>query len=122
MSNGHISLAPYVDSAEELYELLQAGHLIHEVKVARWAWGMLIAAVLGLALPGAFGKVAWMACLYSGMNWLVLIVDYVGRGWFMHMLSLREHLVPEPLRMRDDEAIPEREPQGDGLDPAASVH
>lgn len=92
MNQGHTSLAPYVNSADDLYELLQAGHIIQEGKSVRWAWGMLLAAVVGLAFPGAFGKLGWMACIYAGMNWLAVIVDYAGRGWFMHMLSLRHYL------------------------------
>lgn len=122
MNQGHTSLAPYVNSADELYELLQAGHIIQEGKSVRWAWGMLLAAAVGLAFSGAIGKLGWMACIYAGMNWLAVIVDYTGRGWFMHMLSLREYLTPEPLRIRDDEAIPDQEAQSNGLDPAASVH
>lgn len=99
MNQGHTSLAPYVNSADELYELLQAGHIIQEGKSVRWAWAMLLSAVVGLAFPGAVSKLGWMACIYAGMNWLAVIVDYTGRGWFMHMLSLRNLLHPTALEL-----------------------
>lgn len=86
----HTSLRPYVQTADEAYAVLQTVHASEGRQLHWWQLGTIALLVAGLAIAGPVGKTALCLAAMAGMRWLVHLVDYMGRGWYMHYLTLRD--------------------------------
>jgi len=88
------SLRPAVDTADDLYALLQA---LQARSLASVGWRLILLIVLlavGLIAPGAAGSAALCLAAIAGMACIWAIADNVARNWFLHALTLHELIRP----------------------------
>lgn len=90
----HESLRPYVNSTDELYQLLQRWQARSFGVIGLRLLTMVALLATGLLVPGTVGSVAFCLAPVAGVACLYAIADNVARGWFMHLLTLHELIRP----------------------------
>lgn len=101
LKSPHLSMRPYTVSAPHLYALLQQAHEKQFSAIKRWAvvaLAFLVLAVTPSVYVWRFGVVG------AGVSfaWLAfLAMDFVGRYWFMHQVTLQDVLEDGKTRFGD---------------------
>lgn len=90
----HTSLREYVETPQQLYDLLTRLQRIATAGIAWRTLGCLACLVVALVAPGAIGKVALCLSVLAGLAWIWAVADYTCRDWAMHMLTLHDLVRP----------------------------
>ena len=104
---GHESIRPYVETADDLYRLIHLTHGEACASLGRRVFVMLGLLAAGFVSPGAWGSTAFCLAAVAGVACITAAMDVVTRTWFMHLITLRDLLVP-PLEQGSQE--PESRP------------
>lgn len=90
----HESIRPYVESAQDVYDVLQRDQTTLE---ARQGWriiGLLAALVVALASTGPTASVAICMAVIAALLWVAGAVEVVARHWVMHAIDLHDLIRP----------------------------
>lgn len=91
---GHISMRPFANDAEELYAVLQR---VQGIALATLGWRALAMVGLmaaGMVAPGPYGQVAWCFAALAGVACVCAAADYATRSSLMDLLTLQDLIRP----------------------------
>lgn len=97
----HISLAPSVTDAEDLYTLLGQVQVRAQVSVGYRLMGTVALLAAGFLLPGGAGMAAFCIAAVAGLATVAAIGDFVARSLLMDLVSLHDVIRPrtEPAEL-----------------------
>jgi len=91
----HVSIAPYLDTADELYSHLQQEQISLERQLILQRWGLIALTVVALAGSGPISKAAICLVVLAGVRIVHGTMELVARNWFMHSITLHQLVRPQ---------------------------